>query len=107
MLGRHFARIPGMERSMMYGAYLLWVQWFSYVFLAVASPHSPQHGVQNFSLFPRFTSLICVVRNLSAFGKKRSQAQLTFPSVSLGRQHWVSVGYPTYYLINQLTWDLL
>lgn len=40
MLGRHFARILGMERSVMFGAYLLWAQWFSSVLLAVASPHS-------------------------------------------------------------------
>jgi len=107
MLGRHFARIPGMETSVMFGAYLLWAQWFSSGFLAVASPHSPQHGVQNFSLFLRLTPLICVVRNLRALGKKRPQAQLTLPAVSLGRQRWVSVGYPTCCLIKQLTWGLL
>ena len=96
-----------MERSVMFGAYLLWAQWFSSGFLAIASPHSPQHGVQNFSLFLRFTPLICVVRNIRALGKKRPQAQLTLPAVSLGRQRWVSVGYPTCCLINQLTWGLL
>lgn len=58
-------------------------------------------------MFLRFTSLICVVRNLRAFGKKRPQAQLTLPAVSLGRQRWVAVGYPTYCRINQLIWGLL